>query len=423
VDLSLQSRESRFVRFASHYVFYGWVIVGVGFLAQVITSISIQGLSTYVEPLRAEFGWSNSQTVAGRSFQQADTFLGPLNGWLADRFGARRLMTAGVILYVAAFALFGQVESLWDFYAACLLMALANTLVGLLTVSVAINHWFRRRRSTAMGLAVMGLAVGGVVFLPLLVWMQGAYGWRAAASGSALAVLAIGLPIILLTHDAPEPYGLTPDNDRAGSQGTGPRTRGGGLVHFSVRQATATRAFWLITIAMALASAVQSAMVVHQFPQLERIVDRDTAALILSELNLFNIAGRMFGGMLGDRFPKHATLGVNLIATAIGLLVLAFAGTMTGLLIYGAFFGFSWGTRTAVLNSLLGDYFGRTAFGKIAGLTATLSSPLAIVAPVVVGAGVDWLHGYFVPLLILAAVSIVAALLFFLARRPVEPLG
>jgi cyanate permease len=75
-----------------------------------------------------------------------------------------------------------------------------------------------------------------------------------------------------------------------------------------------------------------------------------------------------------------------------------------------------------VLNSLLGDYFGRTAFGRIAGLTATLSSPLAIVAPVLVGLGVDRFHGYFLPLLILTAISMLAALLFFLAGRPAEPI-
>jgi MFS family permease len=231
-------------------------------------------------------------------------------------------------------------------------------------------------------------------------------------------VLVIGLPIMVLTRDAPEPHGLTPDNEREGQSPAGTADRGGGLVHFSLREATATRAFWLITIAMSLAAAVQSAMVVHQFPQLERIVDRDAAALVLAELNLFNIAGRVLGGMLGDRFPKNMALGFNLIGTAIALVVVATATATSALLVYGAIFGFSWGMRTALVNSLIGDYFGRTSFGKIAGLTATLSSPLAVIAPVVVGVAVDRLHGYFVPLMVMSGIVLLGAALFFLADRP-----
>jgi MFS family permease len=421
MELVEPSRESWIARFSSRYLFYGWVIVAGGFLAQMITSISMQGFSTYVEPLRVDFGWSAGQTAAGRSFQQVDTFLGPVSGWLADRFGARRLMTAGVLLYVIAFTLFSQIDSLWGFYAACLIMALANSLVGLVTVSIAINHWFRRRRSTAMGLAVMGLAAAGVVFIPLLVWAQSTLGWRAAALGSAGAVLIIGLPIMLLMRDAPEPFGLRPDNDLAEPGNGSDAGRGGGLIHFSLSQALGTRAFWFVNGAMALAMAVQSAVIVHQFPQLESIVDRETAALVVAELNVFNIAGRMFGGILGDRFAKHMVLGVNLFVTALALLTLALGSALPALLVYGALFGFSWGTRTAVFNSLLGDYFGRTAFGKIAGLSATLASPLAVISPVLVGFGVDWLHSYLVPLLALSATALVSSAFFFLARRPGAP--
>ena len=355
----------------------------------------MQGFSTYVEPLRVEFGWGAGQTAAGRSFQQVDTFLGPINGWLADRFGARRLMTAGVLLYVVAFALFSQINSLWGFYAACLVMALANSLVGLLTVSIAINNWFRRFRSTAMGLAVMGLAAAGVVFIPLLVWTQGTLGWRAAALGSGGAVLIIGLPIMLLMRDAPEPFGLRPDNDLAEPSNGSEAGRGGGLIHFSLRQALRTRAFWSVNIAMALAMAVQSAVLVHQFPQLgahRRPRDRRTGPGGAQRVqhcgaHVRRHARRPFRQARGARRQsgRHRRCASDPRSAGAAL---------PALFVYGALFGFSWGTRTAVFNSLLGDYFGRTAFGKIAGLSATLASPLAVISPVLVGFGVDWLQSY-----------------------------
>lgn len=410
---------------SNRFVYYGWVVVAMGFMAQMLTSISIQGLSTYVSPLQREFGWSSAETAAGRSFQQADSFLGPVNGWLVDRFGARALMSTGVVLYMLAFMAFSQVQSLLAFYAACLLMALANSLVGLLVVSYTLNHWFRRKRTTAMGLAVMGLAAAGTIFIPLVVWAQAAYGWRSTAFGTGLGMLVLGIPIMLLVRNAPEPYGLLPDGDPPGHVDVSHPThrRGGGLVSFSLRQALRTRAFWLIAVGLSLANLAQSALIVHQFPYLETLLTRETAALVLSELNVFNILGRLVGGLLGDRLPKHLLMAANVLGTGTALVVLVLAGSaLPLLLVYGAIFGFSWGMRTAITNSLQGDYFGRAAFGRIAGLTQTLASPASIVSPILVGLAADALGGsYQVPFLWLAAGAGLGALLFLFATRPPDP--
>lgn len=417
------SRPSRAVQGLSSYVFYGWVIVGIGFICQIFTSLSVQGLSTYIVPLNRDLGWSATATAAGRSFQQADTFLGPLNGWLVDRFGPRKLMGVGVVIYVLAFVLFSQVTELWMFYVACLLMAIGNSFVGLLVVSFSLNRWFRRKRSTAMGLAVVGFAASAAVFIPVLVWAQAEYGWRNAALGTAAVMVLMGLPIALLMRDSPEPYGLLPDGEKP-ADGAGAKSsqqRGGGLVNFTLKQALQTRSFWLIAGAGAIAMFVQSAVVVHQFPYFEQIMDRETAALVLSELNLFNIAGRIIGGMLGDRVSINRLMTLNMICATVALFLLAFGATLLPLLLYGAFFGFSWGVRAAVSNSILGDYFGRAAFGRIAGLNQTLASPGAVISPLLVGFAVDWLGGFQVSFLILGLISVLGSVLYFAATRPPDP--
>lgn len=415
------ARHDRAVRLCSPYLFYGWIVVAMGFIAQIFTSFSAQGLSTYIGPLQREFGWSAATTAAGRSFQQADSFLGPLSGWLVDRFGPRLLMSLGVVLFAFAFMVFSWIDSLWGYYGACLLMALANSLLGLLVVSFSLNRWFRRRRSMAMGLAVTGFAAAGAVFIPVVVWVQAAYGWREAAFGTGVAMLLLGLPIVLLMRDAPEPYGLLPDGEQPGPAAGRGQARGGGLVNFTMRQALRTRSYWFLASAMAVSMLVQSAVVVHQFPYFELLLDRETAAFVLSVMNVFNIAGRLIGGALGDRMPKHRLMGLNLLLTTTGMLLVSFGTTLAPFLVYGAFFGFSWGVRAAVTNALVGDYFGRAAYGRIAGLMQTIASPLAVVAPVLVGMAADALGGYRVPFLGLAAIAAAGALLYFLASRPPDP--
>ena len=43
--------------------FYGWVVVGAGFVAQFITGLAFQGFSSYLIPLGHEFGWNRATPV------------------------------------------------------------------------------------------------------------------------------------------------------------------------------------------------------------------------------------------------------------------------------------------------------------------------------------------------------------------------
>src|SRR5690606_7222548 len=138
----------------------------------------------------------------------------------------------------------------------------------------------------------------------------------------------------------------------------------------------------------------QSALIVHQFPYIERLLDRETAALILAEINIFSLIGRFAGGIIGDRYMKRKVMGFSLVACAIGILMLALGGGLVALLIYGCLYGLSWGVRASVMYSLIGDYFGRRSFGKIAGAVQTLSSPASILAPILIGVAIDRTDSY-----------------------------
>jgi MFS family permease len=200
-------------------VFYGWVIVACGFVAQMITGVSNQALSVYVVPLQDEFSWSRAHIGLARSLTQAENaLLGPVNGWMVDRFGPRFNMTAGVALFGLGLFSLGLVQSLWMFYAANVLMAVGAGMGSLIVISTAINNWFIRRRTLGIAIATTGLAFSGAVVVPLIVLGEVHLGWRGAAFATAAGVWLIGLPAALLMRQAPELYGLLPDGDRPGDQ-------------------------------------------------------------------------------------------------------------------------------------------------------------------------------------------------------------
>ena len=102
--------------------FYGWVIVGSGFLAQLILGIGSQAFTTYLVPMGREFGWSRAQLAGPRSVIGAETaILGPVQGFLVDRIGPKAVMGLGVFLLGLGMVLFGLVENMWQYYAANIL--------------------------------------------------------------------------------------------------------------------------------------------------------------------------------------------------------------------------------------------------------------------------------------------------------------
>ncbi len=129
-------------------LFYGWLIVGVGAVTQFFNGVVSQGFSTYLSPLEKEFGWSKAALAGPRSAVSVEnSILGPLEGFLVDRFGPRFAVMIGIFLMGLGAILFGLTNSLWMYYLSNIIIAIGAGPQGLLVMSVAVNNWFRRKRS------------------------------------------------------------------------------------------------------------------------------------------------------------------------------------------------------------------------------------------------------------------------------------
>ena len=410
-------------------LFYGWVIVLGGFISQMITGINHQGFSTYLPLLEEEFGWSKALLSAPRAFSLIETaILGPINGYLADRFGPRIMITSGVFIFGLGLILFSFVHAIWSFLAVFALMAVGASFSSLLVVSTAINNWFRRKRTLGIGLATTGLGVSGVIAIPLIVLAQEAFDWRATAVASGVVVWAIGIPAGLMMRDRPEKYGLLPDGispEEEQEQNRSQRTTAnvGGSIDFTVREALRTSGFWFISLGMGLGMFAMSAVVVHQFFQLEGGVglSRSSAALVVVVMSAFNIGGRLFGGFLGDRISKRVLLGAAMLGTSVGIFILASATGLVQAMVFGTIYGSAWGIRTPVSNAIRGEYFGRAHYGQISGYSQGISAPFSIAGPILVGLLADIQGDYQMILFFLGLMSLVASVLLFLGGPPPAP--
>ena len=409
-------------------VFYGWIVVFIGFVNQLAQGLVNQGFSSYADLLSRDFGWSKAVLAGPRSITSVqNSILGPISGHLVDRFGPRIVVGAGMAITGLGLVVLGMTNSLWVYYVANIMMALGLSVGGMLVMSVAVNNWFRRRATLAQSLMLLGFSLAGVFGVPLLVFLQTTLGWRHSATWTGIAVIAIGVPCSMLLRTRPEDFGQLPDGDAPGAQ-----VRPAGKVAFDVehsftlRQAVRTRAFWLLAFGWSVISLSTGVVQVHLFLHLGREAGgvglaRTTIAAVWSVAAVSNIPARLIGGFLGDKLPKNLTLGAAGLLMAGSVFALATATSFGTALLFAVPYGIGWGMSTPVMNSAQGEYFGRRSLGAIRGSLQLAALPFTIAAPVVVGHMADQQGTYRWAFMVISSVMVVGAGLVFLARRPGPP--
>ena len=136
--------------------------------------------------------------------------LGPVLGWLIDRFGPQIWIRIGVVVFGLGLMLLSFTDTLLAFYGAFIVIALGSSLCGFFPVNVALINWFERWRARALSSLSIGLALGGIS-IPLVAWSLQTYGWRATAFGSGVVAIVVGLPLAFVMRRRPEDHGETVD--------------------------------------------------------------------------------------------------------------------------------------------------------------------------------------------------------------------
>ena len=401
-------------------LFHGWYIVsaagGVQFLAAFLW---MQSYGAYMVLLQEEFGWSKTLVAGAFALTRIESgILGPLQGWLVDRYGPRAILTIGTVLFGIGFMMFSRVDTLLEFYLVFVLIALGSSLGGFATVMVALVNWFNRHRAKAVALSQVGYSFGGFC-VPLLILCLEAFGWRTTALYSGILVLLVGIPMVQVVRHRPRDYGEVADGGEVtAAEGQVSVFRGGR--DYTARQAMRTVAFWLISVGHACALLTVSAVLVHLVPQLtgELGFSLTTAGLLVAVLTGFQLIGQLLGGFLGDRFNKRLICVVCMFGHAMGLVLLAYASSIWMVVGCTVLHGLAWGIRGPLMVAMRADYFGPSSFGTIMGFSSLIVMLGMSCGPIYAGYLADTYGNYQLAFSTLALAAVAGALCFALARPP-----
>jgi MFS family permease len=340
-------------------------------VATLVTMVVVYGIwysySVFLVALVREFGWSRS-LVAGAfsAFILIHGGLGPPTGWLARRFGPRRLFLAGALVMGIGLALTAHTRTWWHLYVAFSgVTAIGMSLAGWVPAVVLIQGWFPHRFATAMGIASAGIGVGILGMTPLAQLFIDRWGWQWAFRMEAVLALAWLVPATLwFIRDPP---GLrTGESASVDGLATGTHRS-----CWTLATAARTWRFWGVAGFYFTGNFATQMLMIHQVAYLvDHGVPAMIAATVGGTVGLVSIGGKVGWGILSDRAGRElaCTLAFGCVAAAIGTLVLAgrYPASLVPFL-YAVLIGLGYAVLSPVFPAVASDLFAGPGFSTIYG--------------------------------------------------------
>lgn len=359
-------------------IFYGWVIVAIGFLTAFMNVALVWAVGVFATPMVDELGWSRSAIFGAINVRTyMAVFLSPVLGRYFDTRQGGRILTlvagAGLCASILPIA---WVREEWQFFLLFgVLGGAASAAQGGQIVSAIVPKWFIRKRGSAMAWATMGSAASAFAVPPLVALLIAGLTWR--PTWAVLAVLTFVtacIPAFLLRRQ-PEDVGLRPDGDAAPrTDGAGPRLPQVEEVSYTLGEAARTPVFYLLAIAVAIGSLSNTGLPVSLVSIYgDKGLPREMAVAGFSIYGLFSIIGRFFWGYLLNRFHiRWVLLAVAMEGVLATPLFLVLDGPPS--LVCAALVGLGIGGQIGFAQMVWPVYFGRSHLGSITGITRPATS-------------------------------------------------
>jgi MFS family permease len=349
---------------------YAWVVLGALLIVILLGSGLRAMFGVYIKPMEATFGWDRAELSGAAALSLL--LLGavaPLVGWLADRWGARRVTLVSVIVLGVGTLLTAQVTALWHVYlTAGVLMALGSGGVSLSTAASIATRWFERRRGLVMGLIGGAMSAGQLVVIPLAVALTLTLGWRQSYIwlGVLLFVVAVPLTLLFVRND-PADKGLRPFG--AGAPGAPSSAAVATEGRVSAAEAMQVPAFWLLAGTFFICGYTSNGLVLtHLMPHAaEHGFSEMQAAQAMGVMGAVNILGTVASGWICDRFGRKGPLAFYYGVRGLSLLFLLYVWNVPSLHIFAAIFGLNYISTVPPTTTLTANIFGRHSVGALSG--------------------------------------------------------
>jgi len=307
--------------------------------------------------------------------------MAPLTGFCLDRFPVRSVITIASLWLAIGYLLLRLADGYALFLVTLVVFqGIGWTGVGPLAQNKLMVNWFSRNRGVALGVAIMGISVAGILMPTVATALAETLGWRDTYSLYAAFILALIVPVTwLLVKQAPAVLGQYPDGDPAPPPARPDRARpapAAGLLA-TYREFLTSKAFWSVVITFGLMNGVYSAMITHLPTYLTKELSFDLydASYLLGIAGGSAIAGKVVLGWLMDHWNARMTVLGAVAAYLTSTLIFMAVNTYLALALAAGLFGLGFGGMVPVRSVLLSRLFGVDRFSRANGLLSFFLAP------------------------------------------------
>lgn len=322
-----------------------------------LVGIMFYGLPFFYDFWIKDFGWTRATVTSGSAFGKV--IIGPLfgfaAGWFIDRYGPRKLMLTGIVMGGLALIGLSVMTTLWQFYLFYLFNALGYLFGGPLPNQVLISRWFNKSRGKVMGIAYLGIGIGGMLVPQIAKVLNMHFGWRGGLRDLGILMIAVAFPMAWFVKEHPDGAGLPAKQEQSKEPFNNILKR---------------PAFFLLLIGSmcSIGAVAGTSQNLKLFFSIDLKYSQQESANILSIVLGASIVGRLLMGWLADKIQKKYVMMLIYSLVAISISLLFVSGAKEVIYLFAFFFGMALGGDYMIIPLMAAELFGTKVMGRVMGI-------------------------------------------------------
>ncbi|MBU93558.1 MAG: hypothetical protein CL723_03075 [Chloroflexi bacterium] len=393
-------------------MYYGWILALFGNLVIGLMTVSnFQGTGFFLKAFERQKGWGRAVISGASSFARAESaLLGPIEGYLLDRFGVRRIMVIGNVVTFVGFLFIAYTEHLYQLYIGYFFISFGSALAGWLPTMTLMNLWFEKKKTFAMAFSITGTHIAGWV-APFLAYSLLTYGIKNTALVIAVTTLMFSPLSYLIVRDRKMANVSKDSEEKKQKKRFGFKFNLNPEIKYQLKR----RPFWIIAFTHMCSTTSIVTLTVH-LPAYITDLGFTTiqSGYIVSIFSTVAIFSQYIAGYTGDKYGKKFVLLIFLLFQVISLIFLALSDSWSSLIVFAIFWGIGYGGRTPLMTAIRGDYFDRSAFATLFGLSGMVMNVGTTSGPILAGWIFDSYGSYTIALWGLTVIAFCGCLLLLI---------
>lgn len=346
---------------------YSWVIVAVCTLMIAVTYGMLYSYSVFFKPLGDYFHWDRATLSAIYSISfiiRGACSVGV--GWLADRYGAAKIMAFCGFMLGLGLALSSRVTALWQFYLTYGFIE-AIGLSGTFGIGTAmVSRWFTKNRGLALGIVSTGSGIGTLLIVPGAERLISAAGWSKTFLICGVAAGAVMIAASFFLRPAPRrEVSIDKQSARTISPDNASTTTG----EITVKQAVKdSRMILFMGAVLLFFLSIQIVMVHLVSYATDAGISPLMAATFISVIGAVSIAGRLITGVGTDKTGIYNILIITRVFLVASFIWLLFTRPVWSFYLFAVIFGFPYGGEIPQIPLFIGKYWGTKSMATLVGL-------------------------------------------------------